>query len=92
MFRSLKPLICLFGYLILALGLTGCPGGSSSSTSDSAKIETSQPAASSGNFAFAVNDEVPVIRNNSGQPILIEAEAAREVIHYDGVAKEGEVN
>lgn len=76
-------------FLIL---LSGCLGTDSSARGVAAISPTEQapslPAAAYGNALVAINDEAPVIRNESGEPIRQDRESQAEVVHFEGFNEE----
>lgn len=88
--KNLANTVILGTCLIL---LQGCLGATSllpkkASIAASEKAEPTLPPAQPGNILVAINDEAPVIRNDSGEPIRTDRESQSGVVHYEGFNEE----
>lgn len=78
------------GFLLLfSFILTGCLGTpvntpAPSSSISEAPIHAPIPAATHGNIVLVSNDEVPVQRNNRGEPIRQDNESQGVVLQFEG--------
>lgn len=87
MARSQSKVTFLIFSIFLVI-LTGCFGGSETGSVISHETAVVLPPAVSGNALVALNDEAPVIRNESGEPIRKDSASLGEVIHFEGFNEE----
>lgn len=87
MVKVFKSFSVIFTLSLLLL-LSGCLGTTQTVQSPTEIAPIALPAAVPGNVAMAVNDEAPIIRNQSGEPIRQDRESNQEIVRFEGFNEE----
>lgn len=87
MVKRFKLFSAFFSFSLLLL-LSGCFGTPSSVQSLVEAAPIALPAAVPGNVVMAVNDEAPIIRNQSGEPIRQGSTEVKELLRFEGFNEE----